>query len=332
MKRLFAAVGMVLFLFNSLPALAASQDRYSLPEPYLGLEKAYLKAYPGLQPLMDAMIKNSQDKLKNPDQDILHNRVCTALAYQMAVRDKKPERLRMLAPAGDLLHNIAKDDKSFVLTDPAKLQLVSDTVARLKKAGYFKKSPGFYKDTTLLSQKAVGANLGLIHHLSGAVVAGDILKRAGGFSQKDIDDMQAAIITHSTGYWYFRDSVDEAAKRKGAWKDVYPEPETDLDKYVHDADLISQFERESVSPDGSKWRQLAAKRWGAKTPKEEGHVVYYVFSRLFDEAKTKQGAALAKEQWDAIKPDLLKLMGLAPGQDPLKVLGVPAFWKEQAAK
>jgi hypothetical protein len=277
---------------------------------------------------MDAMIKNSQTLLKEPDQDILHNRVCAALAYQMAVSDKKSERLRMLAPAGDILHNICKDDKNFLLNDQTKLELVSNMVARLKKAGYFKKSPDFYQDPSLSALKNVSTNLGLIHHLTGAVVAGDILKKAGDFSQKDIDDMQAAIIAHSTGYWYFRDSVDEAAKRKGAWKDVYPEPESDLDKYVHDADLISQFERESVAPDGSKWRRLAAKRWGAKNVKEEGHVVYYVFSRLFDEAKTRQGKALAKEQWDAITPDLLKLMGLAPGQDPLKVLGMPAFWKQ----
>ena len=328
MKRRIAFAGMILLLLSACPAFAAGQDAYPLPEPYLKLEKEYLKAYPKLQPLMDAMIKNSQTVLKNPDQDILHNRVCTALAYQMAVRDKKPERLRMLAPAGDLLHNISKDDKSFLLNDPAKLELVSGMVARLKKAGYFKKSPDFFKDPSLSALKNVSANLGLIHHLTGALTAGDILKKAEGFSQKDVDDMQAAIIAHSTGYWYFRDAVDEAAKRKGAWKDVYPEPESDLDKYVHDADLISQFERESVAPDGSKWRQLAAKRWKANGAKEEGHVVYYVFSRLFDEAKTKQGRALAKEQWDAIKPDLLKLMGLAPGQDPLKVLGVPAFWKQ----
>ena len=101
---------------------------------------------------------------------------------------------------------------------------------------------------------------------------------------------------------------------------------------VVDSDLSGNVHRNFIATDNFAGGQLAAKRWGAKTPKEEGHVVYYVFSRLFDEAKTKQGAALAKEQWDAIKPDLLKLMGLAPDQDPLKVLGVPAFWKEQAAK
>ena len=328
MKRWIAFFGMLPLLLSSLSAFAAGQDAYSLPEPYLTQEKAYLKAYPKLQLLMDAMIKNSQTLLKDPDQDILHNRVCAALAYQMAVRDKKSERMRMLAPAGDILHNISKDDKNFLLDDPAKLASVSTMVARLKKAGYFKKSPAFFQDPSLSALKNVSTNLGLIHHLTGAVTAGAILHKTGGYNQKDIDDMQAAIITHSTGYWYFRDSVDEAAKRKGAWKDVYPEPESDLDKYVHDADLVSQFERESVAPDGSKWRQLAAKRWKANGAKEEGHVVYYVFSRLFDEAKTKQGKAVAKEQWDAIKPDLLKLMELAPGQDPLKVLGVPAFWNQ----
>lgn len=334
MKRFFTGIGVLLFLFSAMPAFAASQDAYPLHEPYLGWEKAYLKAYPKLQPLMDAMVKNSETRLKDPAQDILHNRVCAALAYTMAVDAKTPERVRMLAPATDLLHNISKDDKEFLLNDPAKLKLVSDAVAKLKRAGKFKKSSKFYSDPSAQSLKNVGANLALIHHLTGAVEAARILEKSGGFTARDSADMQAAIMAHSTGYWYFRDSVDEAAKRKGAWQEVYPEPESSLDKFAHDADLISQFERESVAPDGSKWRQLAAKRWGAKTPQEEGHVVYYVFSRLFDEAKTKQGAAMAKEQWDAIKPDLITLMGLQPGQDPLKVLGVPAFWSEgkQAGK
>lgn len=76
-------------------------------------------------------------------------------------------------------------------------------------------------------------------------------------------------------------------------------------------------------PDGSKWRVLAAKRWGAKGATEEAHVVYYVFQRLFDEARTDIGRALARQEWDKIRPQLVKLMGLEPTADPVKVLGVP---------
>ena len=81
MKRWIAFASMTLLLLSSFTAFAASQDAYPLPESYLRQEKAYLKAYPTLQPLMDAMIKNSQTLLKDPDQDILHNRVCAALSY-----------------------------------------------------------------------------------------------------------------------------------------------------------------------------------------------------------------------------------------------------------
>ena len=104
---------------------------------------------------------------------------------------------------------------------------------------------------------------------------------------------------------------------------MYPEPEEDIAKIAHDADLISQFEAESVVPAGSKWRVLAAKRWGAKGPVEEAHVVYYVFQRLFDEARTEQGKALARAEWGKIQPELVKLMNLKPGTDPVKALGVP---------
>ncbi|MBE0603067.1 MAG: hypothetical protein IH611_05495, partial [Deltaproteobacteria bacterium] len=89
----------------------------------------------------------------------------------------------------------------------------------------------------------------------------------------------------------------------------------------------SQFVYESVVPDGSKWRVLAQKRWKAQDTKEEGHIVYYVFFRLFEEAKTEKGKELAKEQWEKIRPELVKLMGLKPGEDPIKVLGVPKIFQ-----
>ena len=76
-------------------------------------------------------------------------------------------------------------------------------------------------------------------------------------------------------------------------------------------------------PEHSKWRVLAAKRWGAKGTVEEAHVVYYVFQRLFEEARTDAGKALARQEWNKIEPALIKLMDLKTGADPVKVLGVP---------
>jgi hypothetical protein len=328
MLRLLSRAACVVVLMTGVAGAAPSQSKYDLPEPYLSLEKSYLADYPTLQELMDGMIANSVVMLKDPDQDILHNRVCAALAYKMAVDKKLPDAVKKLAPATDLLHNITKDDKKAVLGDPVMFKRIADIVADLRKAGKFKASPAFFADESILKLKAVGDNLGLVHHLTGAVVATDILRKSGKFSDAEIVEVQTAIVAHSTGYWYFRDSVDEAAKKPGAWAAVYPQPDSDLDKFAHDADLISQFVPESVAPAGSKWRELAVKRWGAKSTKDEGHVVYYVFSRLFDEAKTDVGRAMAMEQWAIIQPDLLKLMGLEKGQDPLKVLGVPAFWKK----
>ncbi|MDR1162500.1 MAG: hypothetical protein LBM17_01495 [Candidatus Accumulibacter sp.] len=318
----------VLFVCFNGPAFAGSQDAYVLPEPYISLEKQYLKEFPALQPLMDKMVANSKEILKNPDQDILHNRVCAALAYQMALARKSPAATRKLGPATDLLHNITKDNKKAVLSDPVVLKRVGDLVASLKKAGKFGDSKGFFVDTAILTNKKVADDLSLVHHLTGAVWADDALKEIGGFSDEEKRVIETAIVAHSTGYWYFRDSVDAAAGKDGAWQAVFPQPESDVDKFAHDADLISQFVPESVAPDGSKWRQLATKRWGAKSTKDEGHVVYYVFSRLYDEAKTKEGSDMAMEQWKLIQPDLLRLMDLKSGEDPLKVLGTPAFWKK----
>jgi hypothetical protein len=200
-------------------------------------------------------------------------------------------------------------------------------VKKLKGSGYFKKSPKFWTDETVLKNPKIGNNRGLIHHITGAMKAGEILKQLGGFSEKEIEAIQAATIEHSTGYWYFRASIDGAAGVKGAWEILFPEPESDLSKFVHDADLISQFVPESVIPEGSKWRGLAKTRWGAKNTVEEAHIVYYVFFRLFEEAKTKPGKDLAREQWEKIRPELIRLMSLKPDQDPIQNLGVPKIFQ-----
>jgi hypothetical protein len=238
-----------------------------------------------------------------------------------------PSEKRKLAIATDILHNIAKEEKTGVLTDPQVFKKATEMVTELKKAGYFRSSPDFWGDAQVLLNTKVGANRALIHHITGALTAAQIAKQIGGFSEKEIQEMQAAVIEHSTGYWYFRDSVDQAVNKKGAWRTVYPEPASDISKIAHDADLISQFVPESVVPDGSKWRGLAKKRWGAKNTKEEGQIVYYVFFRLYEEAKTVKGKEMAREKWEKIRPELLKLMNLDPNQDPIKVLGVPAVFQ-----
>ena len=322
MKRVFP---IAIALLSLLPAAgwAASQDKFDLPQPYLAWERQYLKTSPDLQRLMDVMVETSTRQLKDPSQDILHNRVCAALAQRMATDMKLSAADRKLAIATDLLHNISKEERPLVLTDAKVLNQVAEMVKRLRKAGHLAKSPVFWSDPAIFSNPAVGGNLSLIHHLTGAITAGEILNTIGSYPASDVARVQAAIIGHSTGYWYFRKSVDDAVKQPDAWRKAYPEPEEAIARIAHDADLISQFEAESVVPAGSKWRVLAAKRWGAKGPVEEGHVVYYVFQRLFDEARTGIGKALAKKEWGKIQPELVKLMGLKPGTDPIKTLGVP---------
>ena len=325
-RRYISLATLALSLTAAIPAFAASQDKYTLPEPYLGMEKAYLTEMPDLQKVMDVMIATEERQVKDPTQDILHNRLCAAFVYKMAMDQKMPDADRKKALAGDLLHNIAKEEKEAVLTDAAQLTKARDMVTALKQAGYLKNSPRFWSDEQVLTNPKIGGNRALIHHITGAVMAGEMLKEIGSFQKADIEAIQAAIVEHSTGYWYFRASIDKAAGKQGAWESVYPEPENDIAKFTHDADLISQFVPESVVPDGSKWRELAKKRWGAKTPQEEGHIVYYVFQRLFDEAKTPSGKEMARERWNQIAPALVKLTGLKDGEDPTKVLGVPAVF------
>jgi hypothetical protein len=329
MKKLFSGLfsltlGLSL-LVMATTTIAETQDRFDLPEPYLSWEKSYLKEFPDLQKFLDVMITTTTTQLQNPSEDILHNRVCSALAYEMS-KELLSEK-RKLAIATDILHNIAKEEKTAVLTDPQVFKKATEMGTELKKAGYFRSSPDFWGDAQVLLNTKVGANRALIHHITGGLTAAQIAKQIGGFSEKEIQEMQAAVIEHSTGYWYFRDSVDQAINKKGAGRAVYPEPASDISKIAHDADLISQFVPESVVPDGSKWRGLAKKRWGAKDTKEEGQIVYYVFFRLYEEAKTIKGREMAREKWEKIRPELMKLMNLEPSQDPIKVLGVPAVFQ-----
>jgi len=328
MKKVLTCLLVVLFtLIVSAAAMAASQDKYPLPEPYLGWEKDYLQKFPQLQEVMDAMIMKSVEQLKAPDQDILHNRVCSAIVFWMAREEKLPEDMQKVSVTADLFHNIAKEEKTLVLTDPAVVRQCAEMVQNLKQQGYFKTAPKFWSDEAVLQNPKIGGKRGLIHHITGALMAGQMVSAMKGFGKKDIQVLQVAILEHSTGYWYFRDMIDAAAGRKGAWEVVLPEPETQIGKFAHDADLISQFVPESVIPDGSKWRGLAKKRWKAKNTQEEGHIVYYVFFRLYEEARTNLGKKMAQEKWDVIKPALVKLMGLSPDQDPIKVLGVPSIFR-----
>lgn len=324
MKRLLWAVACLVLGWGFIAsAMAASQGGYELPEPYLAWEKSYLRAFPQLQAVMDAMVKTTVAQIKEPEQDVLHNRVCSALVYKMAVDLKLPGDMQRLALIADLLHNIHKEEKTAVLTSEQVMAQSTQAVSRLRAAGYFKASPRFWGDDAVLKNAKIGANRSLVHHITGALEAERIMNEIGGFQRREIDLVQAAIIAHSTGYWYFRAQVDQLAGRAEAWRAIYPEPESIVDQLAHDADLISQFVPESVVPDGSKWRLLAKNRWGAKGAREEAHVVYYVFQRLFEEAKTDVGRQLAREQWDVIRPQLAGIMGLGANDDPIKAMGVP---------
>lgn len=330
MKRVWTCCWVVFFVLSASGfAIAASQDKYQLPEPYIGWEKTYLQKFPQLQDIMDVMIMKTAEQVKKPDQDILHNRVCSAIAFRMAKEENLPENMQKLSVATDLLHNISKAEKKLVLTDPVVLGQCSEMVQNLKKQGYFKASPRFWSDEKVLQNPNIGGKRGLIHHITGALMAGQIMDKMKGSDKKNISELQVAILEHSTGYWYFRDMVDKAAGQKGAWEIVFPKPVTQIGKFAHDADLISQFVPESVTPEGSKWRNLAKKRWKAKNTQEEGQIVYYVFFRLYEEALTGLGKKMAQEKWEIIRPELVKLMGLSPDQDPIKVLGVPGIFKKK---
>jgi hypothetical protein len=302
------------------------QHPYALREPYAGWERQYLEAFPGLQQVMDVMIGATRGQLADPAQDILHNRVCSAIAWHMAGDMALPLPDRRLIVAGDLLHNIAKEDRARVLTNAATLQSAAEMIARLRGAGRLRGSPWFWTDTGLFGNAALGANRALVHHITSAVAAAEILRQLA-FSEEEILRVQDAILAHSTGCWYFRAAVDADARRAEVWRQVYPEPEGALATIVHDADLVSQFDAESVLPAGSKWRTLAAKRWGAEGGVEEAHVVHYVLERLVDEARSPRGRDLAQGEWERVRPELLTLMGLAEDARPCEVFGVPMAFR-----
>ncbi len=336
MRRSVVALAATVLLLGDASAASGagsvpSQASYELPQPYLEWERAYLAEFPDVQKVMDAMIATSARQLKDPAQDILHNRVCAALAYHMARSDGAPRAARRLGVVADLLHNIAKEEKGAVLSNASWYEPLAPMAARLRAAGYLQGADRFLSDVAVLRTPKVADNMALVHHLTGAVMAGRMLREMGGYSAAELDPIEDAILTHSTGYWYFRASVDEAAGRQGAWEAVYPEPRTAIAKYAHDADLVSQFVPETVIPEGSKWRGLAQKRWGAKTPRDEARVVHYVFARMLAEARTPAGRALAMEKWQIIEPPLLAAMDLKPGQDPVQVYGVPAAFQEKGA-
>lgn len=144
MKRIlrFFLMGICLFMISST-CQAAAQDKYPLPAPYAQLEKQYLEEYPDLQKTMDDMILTTEKQMEKPQNDILHNRICTALVYQMAKHDRLSKRETHLAIAGDLLHNIAKQDKDYVLSNPSLLDSTVKITANLRKKGYLKKSREF---------------------------------------------------------------------------------------------------------------------------------------------------------------------------------------------
>src|SRR5688572_17856195 len=93
------------------------QDRYALREPYSAWERVYLGDFPGVQRVMDVMVETTARQLPDPAQDILHNRVCAAIAHGMATDMGLASNDRRLIVAGELLHNIAKEDRAQVLTD-----------------------------------------------------------------------------------------------------------------------------------------------------------------------------------------------------------------------
>jgi hypothetical protein len=324
-KRIVRCIGVLLLTawLGANEGVAASQDQFELPAPYAKWESDYLRAFPELQTLMDAMVRMTGQQLEDPIQDILHNRVCAALAYTMAIKRGSAARTSKLVAAADLLHNIGKEQKGAVLSDANLYQQISQLVSALKAVGKFSQSPEFFRDERVLLNPKVAGNQALIHHLTGALAAGGVLRRAGGYLPDEVRDIEVAIIAHSTGYWYFRSAVDDAAGRSDAWRAVYPEPEGDIAQFAHDADLVSQFVPESVIPEGSKWRNLAQKRWQATSRQEEAQIVHYVFLRLYGEARTEEGKALAREKWDVIRPALIQLMALPPDADPVKTLGVP---------
>jgi hypothetical protein len=108
----------------------------------------------GAQMLMGEMIRITLGQLKDAEQDILHNRLCAALAYRIAVERQSPPAIQKLAVAADVVHNIAKEDKNAILSNPALFADLTETKARTRgvrrRSGCMTKNPkalGFFSAT-----------------------------------------------------------------------------------------------------------------------------------------------------------------------------------------
>jgi hypothetical protein len=91
--------------------------------------------------------------------------------------------IQKLATAADIVHNIAKEDKNAILSNPALFADLAALVDRLKASGKLSDSPEFFSDTSILLNPKIGNNHGLIHHLTGSLSAGQILRTMGVFAE-----------------------------------------------------------------------------------------------------------------------------------------------------
>ncbi|HVL35511.1 MAG TPA: hypothetical protein VM489_07580 [Burkholderiales bacterium] len=275
-----------------------------LGAPYGAWEREYLAAFPELGAVLARMVELTTAQLAEPQQDILHNRLCAALVWRMG-REAGLEAPRLrLALIADLLHNVAKEDPRALLSAREVLERSATMVGRLRAAGYFRSSPVFWSRPSLFDNPRIGANRALVHHVTGALEAERLMDELGGFSRAEIDEVQAAILAHSTGYHYLREAVDAEARAPGAWRALFPEPEAAPEVLAHDADLVSQFVPETVLPAQSKWRRLARERWGATSAKQEARIIGEILARLKDEARSALGRRLAQEHWAALEAQL----------------------------
>ena len=55
------------------------------------------------------------------------------------------------------------------------------------------------------------------------------------------------------------------------------------------------------------------------------HLKPFTYTRPIGDLRV--GILTIREKWEKIRPELIKLMNLEPGQDPIKVLGVPAVFQ-----
>lgn len=282
----------------------AALSQAELSEPYGGWERAYLARFPELGAVMARMVEITSAQLEDPAQDVLHNRICAALVWKMG-RDAglEPPALR-LALIADLLHNIEKENARATLSVRDILERSGAMVERLRAAGHFRASPVFWSRPSLFDNPKIGANRALVHHVTGALEAERLMQALGAFSREDIDRVQAAILAHSTGYYYMREALDAEARAPGAWQALFPQPEGAIELLAHDADLVSQLAPETVLPQESKWRRLARGRWGAASAAEEAQVLGEIFPRLVDEARSEAGRALAREHWGSLKEEI----------------------------